>query len=86
MFLDIPNGVLDTIESEYFGNSQECCDRMVGKWLDVDVTASWRKLKNAVNLAVLKPSSVLNRKSMQLCFRAIRDFMYTHTLNLCKPL
>ena len=63
MFLDVPNGVLDAIESELFGNCQECCDRMVAKWLDVDVTASWKKLKNAVNLAVLKPS---NRKSMQL--------------------
>ena len=67
MFLDIPNGVLDTIESEYFGNCQECCERMVAKWLDIDVTASWKKLKNAVNLAVLKPSSLLKRKGRELC-------------------
>ena len=64
VFLDVPNGVLDAIESEFFGDCQECCDRMVAKWLDVDVMASWKKLQNAVNLTVLKP---LNRKSMQLC-------------------
>ena len=64
MFLDVPNGVLDAIESECFGNCQECCDRMVAKWLDIDVTASWRKLKNAVKLAVLKPNNLLKGKGM----------------------
>ena len=61
VFLDIPNGILDAIEYELFGNCQECYERMIAKWLDVDVTASWKKFKNAVNLALL------NRKSMQLC-------------------
>ena len=80
MFLDIPNGVLDAIESELFGNCRECCERMVAKWLDVDVTASWKKLKNAVNFAVLKPS---NRKGMQLhlCSYVLAIF-YVTTSNM----
>ena len=56
VFLNISYGVLDAIESDYFGNCQECCDRMLAKWLDIDVTATWKKLKGAVNLAVLKPN------------------------------
>ena len=29
---------------------------MLTKWLNIDVTASWKKLHNAVNLAVQKTS------------------------------
>ena len=75
VFLDIPNGVLDTIESEYFGNCRECCDRMLAKWLDVDVTASWRKLNSAVDLAVLKLNSP--SKSMYLSSYIIIRYFYT---------
>ena len=64
MFLDIPNGVLDIIECEHFGNCWECCDRMVAKWLDVDVTASWKKLNGVLDSAVLKLNSP--SKSMYL--------------------
>ena len=64
VFLDIRYGVLDTIESEYFRNCRECCDRMLATWLDVDVNASWRKLNSALDSAVLKLNSP--SKSMYL--------------------
>ena len=64
VFLDIPNGVLDIIEFEHFGNCRECCDRMLATWLDVDVNASWRKLNSALDSAVLKLNSP--SKSMYL--------------------
>ena len=50
--LDIHNGELEIIESDFFRDCQECCDRMFAKWLDLDVTASWEKLRNAITLAV----------------------------------
>ena len=62
MFLDIPKGELDAINFDCPGNCQECCDRMLSKWLDVDTTASWKKLKKAVASAVYSPKS-----SMYVC-------------------
>ena len=52
IFLDIIPGELDIIESDYFGNCTECCNRMLAKWLDVDTSASWEKLKDSIKLAI----------------------------------
>ena len=52
IFLDIIPGELDIIESDHFGNCRECCDRMLTKWLDVDTSASWEKLKCSIKLAI----------------------------------
>ena len=52
IFLDIIPGELDIIESDHFGNSTECCNRMLAKWLDVDTSASWEKLKDSIKLAI----------------------------------
>ena len=52
VFLNIRCGELDAIESDFVRNCQECCDRMLAKWLDVDTTASWEKLRKAVTLAM----------------------------------
>ena len=53
VFLNIRHGELDAINSDCLRNCQECCDRMLAKWLDVDTTASWKKLRNAVTSAML---------------------------------
>ena len=52
IFLDIIPGELDIIESDHFGNCTECCNRMLAKWLDVDTSASWEKLKDSIKLAI----------------------------------
>ena len=50
VFLNIHHGELASIEHD-FRSCQERCDRMLAKWLDVDTTASWEKLKLSIKLA-----------------------------------
>ena len=51
VFLKFRHGELERIESE-FRNYQERCDKMLAKWLDVDTSASWEKLKYSIQLAI----------------------------------
>ena len=44
MLLDLPSGELKAIEAGYPTNVKWCCNQMLEKWLEVDTTASWRKL------------------------------------------
>ena len=37
------------IEAEWSTDVESCCHEMLMAWLDVDTTASWKKLHNAVN-------------------------------------
>ena len=48
--LNIPNGELDIIEYDHSESVTKCCNEMLTKWLDIDVTASWQKLLIAINL------------------------------------
>lgn len=47
--LNLPNGELEIIEYDHSGSVRECCNKMLTKWLDIDVTASWEKLLIAIN-------------------------------------
>ena len=47
--LDLPSGELDAIEAGWPTNVKWCSNRMLEKWLEVDVTASWEKLNTAIN-------------------------------------
>ena len=51
-FLDISFPALEIIESDNLRNCQKCCDEMLAKWLDIDTTASWGKLKCSIKLAM----------------------------------
>jgi len=42
--LDLPSGELKAIEAGYPTNVKQCCNQMLEKWLEVDPTASWKKL------------------------------------------
>ena len=42
--LGLPSGELKAIEAGYPTNVRWCCNQMLEKWLEVDTTASWRKL------------------------------------------
>ena len=44
VLLDLPSGELKAIEAGYPTNVKWCCNQMLEKWLEVDTTASWRKL------------------------------------------
>ena len=51
--LDLPSGELKAIEAGYPTNVKWCCNQMLEKWLEVDTTASWKKL-----LIVIESSAV----------------------------
>ena len=46
--LALPSGELKSIEAGYPTNVKWCCNEMLQKWLEVDATASWRKLLNII--------------------------------------
>ena len=42
--MGLPIGTLDIIEHDNHYKARECCNAMLNKWLQVDTTASWKKL------------------------------------------
>ena len=42
--LGLPSGTLDIIEYDHMHKATPCCNTMLRKWLEMDITASWRKL------------------------------------------
>ena len=50
MLLGIPNEELKAIEAGYPTNPKWCCNKMLEKWLELDPTASWDKLSEAIRL------------------------------------
>ena len=53
--LGLPSGTLDIIEHDHKHKATHCCDAMLEVWLEVDATASWRKL-----FSVIESPSVAN--------------------------
>ena len=51
--LGLPSGKLNAIEAGYPTNVKWCCNQMFEKWLEMDTTASWRKL-----LAIIESPAV----------------------------
>ena len=47
ILLGLPSGTLDNIASLRSPDS-ECCGSMLQKWLQVDLTATWKKLFKAI--------------------------------------
>ena len=44
----VEKNCLEIIESNNQGNVEECCKKMLKKWLDTDLYASWKKLIEAL--------------------------------------
>ena len=42
--LGLPTATLKIIEYDNREKARQCCNAMLSKWLEVDTTASWRKL------------------------------------------
>ena len=42
--LGLPMQILDFIEHDNHYKAKECCNAMLNKWLQVDITASWGRL------------------------------------------
>ena len=55
--LSLPTEELKAIEAGYPTNIKWCCNKMLKKWLEVDLTASWEKVFVAIeSLAMLSDS------------------------------
>ena len=55
--LGLPQGELKAIEAGYPTNVKWCCNQMLEKWLDTDITASWRKLFTAIESSAVTCSA-----------------------------
>ena len=53
--LNIPSEQLDIIEHDCMFRAEACCNDMLKNWLQVDVTATWKKL-----LGVIKSPAVFS--------------------------
>ena len=42
--LGLHSGTLDIIEHDHMHKATHCCNVMLRKWLEMDTTASWKKL------------------------------------------
>ena len=46
--LNLPTGELKAMEAGWPTNAKWCCNQMLEKWLEMDITASWRKLLTVI--------------------------------------
>ena len=46
--LGLSAGALDIIEQDNMYKAVQCCNSMLKKWLEVDITASWEKIFKAI--------------------------------------
>ena len=54
--LGVPNGELNAIEAGYPINVRWCCNQMLEKWVEIDSSASWRKLFAAIESPAVSSS------------------------------
>ena len=47
--LGISKGRLDAIERTFPANATWCCNKMLDTWLEIDISATWRKLIEAID-------------------------------------
>jgi len=46
--LGLSTGSLEAIEIAFPTNCNWCCERMLQKWLEVDINATWKQLFNSI--------------------------------------
>ena len=46
--LGLPSGTLDIIQHDNHHRAVPCCNAMLKKWLEVDLSASWSKLQSVI--------------------------------------
>ena len=54
------HSALDLIEADHKGNTEECCKRMINKWLETDKNASWSQLIKALNKESVSLNTLAN--------------------------
>ena len=74
--LNLPIGELNAIEAGYPTNVKWCCDKMLEKWLETDLTASWKKILTAIQASVVPGNSLSDREGTEL------HIQYTYIINI----
>ena len=66
---------LNIIEYDHMFKAEPCCNAMLEKWLQVDTTASWKKL-----FTVIESSSMFTipHKGDKICIHIITCILYYH--------
>ena len=55
--LGLPSGTLNIIEHDNMYKATHCCNAMLKKWLEVDITATWGKLFAVIELPAVSCSA-----------------------------
>ena len=61
VLLGIPSEALDIIENDNRDKAEPCCNEMLKKWLQVDITASWEKLFTAIESPAMSIGEVADQ-------------------------
>ena len=82
--LGLPSGELKAIEAGYPTNVKWCCNQMLEKWLEMDVTASWGKLLTIITSPAISCSGT-DKGEYIYDFAYIRSVLYVCVLCVCVP-
>ena len=61
VLLGLPSEALDIIENDNRDKAESCCNAMLKKWLQVDITASWEKLFTAIESPAMSIGEVVDQ-------------------------
>ena len=64
--LGLPSRTLDIIEHDHMHKATCCCNAMLRKWLEMDTTASWKKLFTVIELPAVSCSAP-DKGDYQIC-------------------
>ena len=59
--LGIPSGALDIIEHDNMYKVTRCCNAMLRKWLEIDITATWGKLFTVIESPAVSSGKAVNK-------------------------
>ena len=59
--LGLPSGELKAIEAGWPTNVKWCCNQMLEKWLEVNATASWKKLQNVIESSAVSIDQAIDK-------------------------
>ena len=55
--LELPSATINIIEHDNHYKARQCCNAMLEKWLQVDTTASWKKLFTVIESPAMSYSA-----------------------------
>ena len=62
--LGLSSGTLDIIQYDNQCKAEPCCNDMLKKWLQVDITASWEKLFTIIESPAVSSSEAINKGTL----------------------